>query len=50
LRSSSVTAAGKTGSDRAFKAACFVGPGFDLDPGVLLRILLDDYTPRCRPP
>jgi hypothetical protein len=41
---------GGAGSDRAFKTACFVGPGFDLDPGVLLRLLLDHYNPTCRPP
>lgn len=41
---------GQNGHDKAFKAACKVGPGFDLSPDAALRILLTHYNPRCAPP
>lgn len=41
---------GKRGHDKAFKAACKVGPGFGLDPEVTLRIMRDVYNPTCQPP
>lgn len=40
---------GQRGHDKAFKAACKVGPGFDLSEEVALRILLAHYNPRCEP-
>lgn len=41
---------GQHGHDKAFKAACKVGPGFDLDPATALRLLLEQFNPRCEPP
>lgn len=41
---------GRRGHDKAFKAACKVGPGFDLDPETAYRLLRDHYNPRCEPP
>lgn len=41
---------GQRGHDKAFKAACKVGPGFDLDPATALRLLLEQFNPRCEPP
>jgi len=41
---------GQRGHDKAFKAACKVGPGFDLDPSTVLRLLAEHYNPRCQPP
>ena len=41
---------GQRGHDKTFRAACAVGPGFDLPPDVALRILRDRYNPRCEPP
>lgn len=40
---------GQYGHDKAFKAACNVGPGFDLAPEVALRILLEHFNPKCQP-
>ena len=36
------------GHDQTFKVACKVGPGFKLDYEVALRLLMDEYNPRCR--
>jgi len=41
---------GQRGHDKAFKAACKVGPGFNLAPDTLLRLLLETYNPTCKPP
>jgi P4 family phage/plasmid primase-like protien len=41
---------GQRGHDKAFKAACAVGPGFDLPPDVALRLLRTHYNPDCDPP
>lgn len=41
---------GQRGHDKAFKAACRVGPGFDIPPDVTLRLLRDHFNPRCEPP
>lgn len=41
---------GQRGHDKAFKAACKVGPGFDLPPDTALRLLWDHWNPRCDPP
>jgi hypothetical protein len=41
---------GQRGHSKAFKAACKVGPGFDLPPEVSLRLLRTHYNPRCEPP
>ncbi len=40
---------GQGGHDAAFKAACKVGPGFDLPAEVAFRLLWNDYNPRCDP-
>lgn len=40
---------GSKGHNQAFKAACKIGPGFDLDPDVAFRLLRDHYNPRCVP-
>ncbi|MFI5460423.1 MAG: hypothetical protein ACHRXM_33825 [Isosphaerales bacterium] len=40
---------GKKGHDKAFRAACRVGPGFDLPPDVAFRLLWKHYNPRCVP-
>lgn len=42
--------AGERGHDKAFKAACKVGPGFDLAPEVAYRLLAEVYNPTCEPP
>ena len=41
---------GHDGSGRCFKAACKVGPGFDLSPDTAIRLLLEVYNPTCDPP
>jgi putative DNA primase/helicase len=41
---------GEKGHDKAYKAACKVGPGFDLAPDVALRLLKEVWNPHCRPP
>lgn len=41
---------GQRGHDKAFKAACKVGPGFDLPPEIALRLLREVFNPRCQPP
>lgn len=41
---------GQRGHDRTLSAACKIGPGFNLDPAIALRLLLDHYNPRCEPP
>ncbi len=41
--------AGEKGHNKAFKAACKVGPGFDLAEDVALRLLLEHFNPRCVP-
>jgi hypothetical protein len=41
---------GKRGHDKAIKAACKIGPGFDLPPATALRLLREDFNPRCEPP
>ena len=40
---------GQGGHDKAFKAACKVGPGFDLSEEAALRLLRDQYNSRCDP-
>lgn len=41
---------GQGGHDRTFYAACKVGPGFDLTPDLAMRIIAEEYNPRCQPP
>jgi len=41
---------GQGGHDTAFRAACAVGPGFDLTPEHAFRLLWEHYNPRCVPP
>jgi putative DNA primase/helicase len=41
---------GADGSGRAIKAACNVGPGFDLDQETAFRLLWDHWNPACTPP
>jgi hypothetical protein len=41
---------GQKGHSKTFRAACQIGPGFDLPPDVAFRILADHYNPRCQPP
>lgn len=41
---------GQRGHDKAFRAACKVGPGFDLAEDQTLRLLREEYNPRCVPP
>jgi len=41
---------GQGGSVPTFRAACTIGPGFDLTPATTLRLLLTHYNPRCVPP
>lgn len=40
---------GQNGSGATYAAACAVVHGFALGPDVGLRLLLDDYNPRCEP-
>jgi putative DNA primase/helicase len=42
--------AGQRGHNQTLRAACSIGPGFDLDPEDCLRILLEHFNPRCEPP
>jgi putative DNA primase/helicase len=41
---------GQNGHSSCFKAACKVGPGFDLDSETAFQLLRDHYSPRCQPP
>lgn len=41
---------GSGGSTPAFRAACKIGPGFDLSEDQAVRLLLTHYSPRCAPP
>jgi putative DNA primase/helicase len=41
---------GEDGSGRCFKAACKIGPGFDLSQDVTVLLLLEIYNPTCVPP
>lgn len=41
---------GQKGHDAAFKAACKIGPGFDLSPAETLDWLRVVYNPTCDPP
>jgi len=41
---------GQGGHKQTFGVACRVGPGFDLDEKTALRLLRDEYNPRCQPP
>lgn len=41
---------GSRGHDKAFKAACKIGPGFNLAPEVAFSLLRDHFNPRCQPP
>jgi hypothetical protein len=41
---------GSGGHNTAFRAACAVGPGFDLTPDEALALLAREYNPRCVPP
>lgn len=41
---------GERGHNKAFYAACKIGPGFDLPPEVAFRLIRDLYNPRCQPP
>jgi hypothetical protein len=41
---------GQNGHNRAFRAACQIGPGFDLPPETAYQLLLTHYNPRCEPP
>ena len=41
---------GQRGHDKAFKAACAIGLGFDLAQADTLRLLREEYNPRCDPP
>jgi hypothetical protein len=41
---------GQGGHDKTFYAACKLGPGFDLPRDLALRIILEEYNPRCDPP
>lgn len=40
----------KKGHNQTFKVACKVGPGFNLDYEVAVRLIMDEYNPRCQPP
>lgn len=41
---------GQGGHDKTFYAACKVGPGFGLPRDLAIRILAEEYNPRCEPP
>lgn len=41
---------GQRGHDKAFRAACLIGPGFDLTPSEATHLLRNEYNPRCEPP
>lgn len=41
---------GQGGHDQTWKAACKIGPGFDLPEDTALRLIRDYYNPRCEPP
>jgi hypothetical protein len=40
---------GQRGHDKAFRAACKVGPGFNLPEETAFRLLRDHYNERCQP-
>jgi P4 family phage/plasmid primase-like protien len=41
---------GDAGHNRTLRAACAIGPGFDLDPGTAYQLLAAEWNPRCVPP
>lgn len=41
---------GEGGHNRTLRAACAIGPGFDLDPGTAYQLLAAEFNPRCVPP
>lgn len=41
---------GQRGHSKIFKAACKIGPGFDLHPDIAFRLIADHYNPTCDPP
>jgi hypothetical protein len=41
---------GQNGHSKTFYAACKIGPGFDLPRDLALRIIAEEYNPRCQPP
>jgi putative DNA primase/helicase len=41
---------GQYGHNTLFRAACTIGPGFDLPPDVAFRLIREHYSPRCVPP
>lgn len=41
---------GQNGSGACFKAACKLGPGFDLPTETTVRLMMQHYNPRCSPP
>jgi putative DNA primase/helicase len=41
---------GQRGHDTLFRAACMIGPGFDLLPDVAFQLVRDHYNHRCQPP
>lgn len=42
--------AGQAGHTATFNAVAHVMYGFDLDPDDTMRVIADDYNPRCQPP
>jgi hypothetical protein len=50
LRKMEPAISGRGGHDQTFKAACKIGPGFDLPLEVAYRLLWTEYNPRCEPP
>lgn len=41
---------GQGGHDKTFYAACKLGPGFNLPRDLALRIIAEEFNPRCQPP
>jgi putative DNA primase/helicase len=50
LRKCEPAVSGSSGHDTAFKAACKVGPGFNLPEGVAFDLLWTEWNPTCQPP